>query len=84
MIREAGIVFQELEPEAIDMPFGTQSGAGVIFGVTGGVTEAVIRRLSDNKSVSALRAIAFNGVRGMQGIKETSIMYGEREVKLPS
>jgi len=82
MIREAGIVFSELEPEAIDMPFGTQSGAGVIFGVTGGVTEAVIRRLSDNKSVSALRAIAFNGVRGMQGIKETSIMYGEREVKI--
>ena len=82
MIREAGIVFSELEPEAIDMPFGTQSGAGVIFGVTGGVTEAVIRRLSDNKSVSALRAIAFNGVRGMQGLKETSIMYGEREVKI--
>lgn len=82
MIREAGIVFSELEPEAIDMPFGTQSGAGVIFGVTGGVTEAVIRRLSDNKSVSALRAIAFNGVRGMQGIKETSLMYGEREVKI--
>ncbi len=82
MIKEAGIVFSELEPEAIDMPFGTQSGAGVIFGVTGGVTEAVLRRLSDNKSVSALRSIAFNGVRGMQGIKETSITYGEREVKI--
>lgn len=82
MIREAGIVFSELEPEAIDMPFGTQSGAGVIFGVTGGVTEAVIRRLSDNKSVSAMRAIAFNGVRGMQGLKETSIQYGDREVKI--
>jgi NADH-quinone oxidoreductase subunit G len=82
MIGEAGIVFSELEPEAIDMPFGTQSGAGVIFGVTGGVTEAVIRRLSDNKSVSALRAIAFNGVRGMKGTKETSIMYGDREVKI--
>lgn len=81
MIREAGIVFSELEPEAIDMPFGTQSGAGVIFGASGGVTEAVIRRLSD-KSVSTLRAIAFNGVRGMQGLKETKVLYGDRELKI--
>ena len=82
MIQEAGIIFSELEPEAIDMPFGTQSGAGVIFGVTGGVTEAVIRRLSENKSASALRAIAFNGVRGMEGLKETTIQYEDREVKI--
>lgn len=81
MIREAGIVFSELEPEAIDVPFDVQSGAGVIFGVTGGVTEAVIRRLSD-KSVTALRAIAFNGVRGMQGLKETSVIYNDRELKI--
>jgi len=35
MIKESGIVFSELEPEAIDMPFGTYTGAGVIFGVSG-------------------------------------------------
>lgn len=81
MIREAGIVFSELEPEAVDMPFSIQSGAGVIFGVTGGVTEAVIRRLSD-KSVAALRAIAFNGVRGMNGLKETIVPYQDRELKI--
>lgn len=81
MIREAGIVFSELEPEAIDVPFDVQSGAGVIFGVTGGVTEAVIRRLSD-KSVTALRAIAFNGVRGMKGLKETSVTYNDQELKI--
>ena len=81
MIREAGIVFSELEPEAVDMPFSIQSGAGVIFGVTGGVTEAVIRRLSD-KSVAALRAVAFNGVRGMKGLKETVIPYQDRELKM--
>ena len=81
MIREAGIAFSELEPEAIDTPFNIQSGAGVIFGVTGGVTEAVIRRLSD-KSVAALRAIAFDGVRGMKGLKETTVMHNERELKI--
>lgn len=82
MIREAGIVFAEIEPEAVDMPFGSTSGAGVIFGVTGGVTEAVIRRISDDKSVPALRAIAFTGVRGMQGVKETSLDIAGREVKV--
>lgn len=82
MIKEAGIVFSEIEPEAVDMPFGAASGAGVIFGVTGGVTEAVIRRLSDDKSVAALRAIAFTGVRGLRGVKEASIDYAGREVKI--
>lgn len=82
MVQEAGIVFNELEPEAVDMPFGVTSGAGVIFGVTGGVTEAVIRRLSDDKSVSALRSIAFKGVRGMKGIKETEVPFGERTLKI--
>ena len=82
MIREAGIVFSEIEPEAVDMPFGTTSGAGVIFGVSGGVTEAVIRRISDDKSTPALRAIPFMGVRGLQGVKETSIDYNGREVKI--
>ncbi len=82
MIKEAGIVFSEIEPEAVDMPFGAASGAGVIFGVTGGVTEAVIRRIADDKSVAALRAIAFTGVRGMQGVKEASLDYAGREVKI--
>lgn len=82
MIREAGIVFPEIEPEAVDMPFGATSGAGVIFGVTGGVTEAVIRRISDDKSMPALRAIIFTGVRGLQGVKETKIDYNGREIKI--
>lgn len=81
MIREAGIVFTELEPEAIDTPFATQSGAGVIFGVTGGVTEAVIRRLSD-KSVTALRALAFDGVRGLNGVKEKAVTIDGHELKI--
>lgn len=82
LIKEANLVFSEIDPEAVDMPFGTISGAGVIFGVTGGVTEAVIRRLSDDKSAFGLRKIAFTGVRGMQGVKETKIDCNGREVKI--
>jgi NADH-quinone oxidoreductase subunit G len=82
MIKEAGIVFNELEPEAVDMPYGTMTGAGMIFGVSGGVTEAVLRRLSSDKSKTALMSIAFQGVRGRNGVKETTIMYAEKEVKI--
>lgn len=82
MIKESGIIFSEIEPEAVDMPFGASSGAGVIFGVTGGVTEAVIRRVLDDKSTTTLRTIAFNGVRGMEGVKETSITVNNRELKI--
>ena len=82
MIREAGIVFSELEPEGIDMPFGMASGAGVIFGVTGGVTEAVIRRVVDDKSQNMLKNIAFVGVRGLEGVKEAELELGEAVAKI--
>ena len=82
MIHKAGIVFDELEPEAVDSVFSTCTGAGVIFGVTGGVTEAVLRRLSTDKSNKALMSIAFNDVRGMKGVKETTIPYGDKEVRI--
>ena len=82
MIHKAGIVFEELEPEAVDSVFSTCTGAGVIFGVTGGVTEAVLRRLSTDKSNKALMSIAFNDVRGMKGVKETTIPYGDKDVRI--
>ena len=82
MIHKAGIVFDELELEAVDPEFSTSTGAGVIFGVTGGVTEAVLRRLSTDKSKKALLSIAFNDVRGMKGVKETTIPYGDKEVRI--
>lgn len=73
MIYETGIVFEELEPEALDMPFGMYSGAGLIFGVTGGVTEAVIRKVMRDKSRASFHNIQFCGVRGMEGIKEFNL-----------
>ena len=82
MINKAGLVFDELEPEAVDSAFSTCTGAGVIFGVTGGVTEAVLRRISTDKSAQALRSIAFNEVRGMKGVKETTVPFGDKEVRI--
>lgn len=82
MIRESGIVFSELEAEAVDSSFGETTGAGVIFGVTGGVTEAVLRRVSNDKSTIGLRTIAMQGVRGMEGLKETSVFIGEKELNI--
>ena len=82
MIHKAGLVFYELEPEAFDSAFSTCTGAGVIFGVTGGVTEAVLRRISTDKSAQALRSIAFNEVRGMKGVKETTVPFGDKEVRI--
>ncbi len=82
MIKESGVVFEELEPEAVDLPYGSVSGAGMIFGVTGGVTEAVLRRLSSDKTRGGLNTAAYAGVRGMAGVKEARVPYGEREVKI--
>lgn len=64
------------------MPFGTMTGAGVIFGVTGGVTEAVIRRVSTDKSLASLRNLAFEGVRGFEGIKELEVPLGDKAIKV--
>ncbi len=82
LIRETGIVFSEIEPEAVDMPFGSMSGGGVIFGVTGGVTEAVIRNISEDKSMFQLRALEFDGVRGMEGTKEYTLHQGLKDIKI--
>lgn len=82
MIQETGIDLAVIEPEALDMPFGIASGAGAIFGVTGGVTEAVLRRLMNSSNVETLEEISYTGVRGADGLKEATVMVGEREVKI--
>ena len=82
MIQEAGIDLAQVHPEALDMPFGLSSGAGAIFGVTGGVTEAVLRRLTGSSRAEDLEAISFSGIRGVDGIKEASVKLGDREVKI--
>ena len=82
IIKESGIMFNEIEPESVDMPFGTASGAGVIFGVTGGVTEAVLRKIANDNSRKALSQIEYVGIRGMEDVKEAVIPYGDRELRI--
>ncbi len=82
MIRGFGFSFEELDSEACDMPFGLGSGGGVIFGVSGGVTEAVLRRLTDGHDTATLTALAESGVRAKDGIKELTVPYNGIDVKI--
>lgn len=82
MIKEIGIQFHELEPEATNMPFSLNSGSGVIFGVTGGVTEAALRRVVEDKSVTSLKEIEYVGVRGMEGTKIAEITRNDVPVRI--
>ena len=82
MIDAAGINFKDMPNEACDMPFGIGSGGGVIFGATGGVTEAVLRRLADGHDTATLNAIADCGVRGDEGIREFTVPYNGIDVKI--
>ncbi|MBQ8868121.1 MAG: iron hydrogenase small subunit [Oscillospiraceae bacterium] len=82
MIERAGINFVGLEDEAFDNPLGTSTGAGVIFGATGGVMEAALRTAVETITGEELKTLEFAEVRGMEGIKEASYKVGELEVKV--
>lgn len=82
MIKQVGIKFPELSEQAPDMPFSMSSGGASIFGITGGVTEAVLRHLSPEKDYATLENIKFSGVRGKEGFKEATVELGGREVKI--
>ena len=75
MIQMSGISFAKLEDTPADDPFGIGSGGGVIFGVTGGVTEAVIRRLVPDQNPETMKMIAESGVRKDGFIREFSVPY---------
>ncbi len=82
MIKEMGINFDDLEEESMDMPFGIGSGAGVIFGTTGGVTEAVLRRILKNKFGKEDCEIIFNSVRGLDAVKEATVNVDGKDIRL--
>ena len=69
MIQEAGIDFASLEPVSLDMPFGFKSGAGVIFGTSGGVTEAVLRHAAGEILGRKPDAVEFREVRGEESFR---------------
>ena len=82
MIQTAGIDLRNVTPEALDMPFGMASGAAAIFGTTGGVTEAVLRYLTNSTKTEDMEAIKFSGVRGNDAVKEAVVNLDGRDVRI--
>lgn len=82
MIKEAGIKFTELPDEAFDNPFEEASGAGVIFGATGGVMEAALRTVAEKLGGKELESIDFEQVRGTEGIKTAEVEVAGLKVRL--
>ncbi|HYH04758.1 MAG TPA: [FeFe] hydrogenase, group A, partial [Bacillota bacterium] len=82
MIRESGLEFNRLEPDAFDMPFGFTTGAGVIFGASGGVTEAALRAAYEMVTGETLEQVNFEAVRGFKGLKETAVNLNGQEIKV--
>ena len=82
MIKRAGLIFDMLPDEGFDDPLGESTGAGVIFGATGGVMEAALRTAVETLTGEELGKLEFNDVRGTKGIKEASYKIGDIEVKV--
>ncbi len=81
MIKEAGIDFRNLEDRQFDDPMGEATGAGVIFGATGGVMEAALRTVSEVVTGKSFDNVEYTAVRGIEGIKEATVDIGEMKVK---
>ena len=72
MIERAGINFKNLPDGEFDQPLGESTGAGVIFGTTGGVMEAALRTAVETLTGKELEKLEFTEVRGMEGVKEAT------------
>ncbi len=82
MIKEAGIRFTQLPDEGFDDPFGeAATGAGVIFGATGGVMEAAIRTVADLLDNTSHSEVEYEAVRGLEGIKIASVQAGGKTIR---
>ena len=82
MIKQAGIRFTELPDEVFDDPFGeAATGAGVIFGATGGVMEAAIRTVADILDNTSHSEVEYEAVRGLEGIKIASVEAGGKTIR---
>ncbi len=82
MIKRAGIVFNELPDEGFDPVFGVASGAGHIFGATGGVMEAALRTVAEVVTGKPLEQVEFTAVRGIEGIKEAEYDLAGTKVRV--
>jgi iron-only hydrogenase group A len=82
MIKSAGIDFINIEPEKFDEPLGLSSGAGAIFGVTGGVMEAAIRTAYELYTGETLIDIEMEDIRGLKGVKEAKVVIDGKELRI--
>ena len=82
MIKEVGIDFVSLEDQAFDNPMGESTGAGDIFGTSGGVIEATVRTAYDMLTGKELEKVEFRDFRGLEGIKYASVDIEGREIKI--
>ncbi len=82
MIREAGIDFASLPEENFDSPLGIGTGAGAIFGNTGGVMEAALRTVADVVSGEDLPKLEYEEVRGMEETREATVTVAGKEIKI--
>lgn len=82
MIRQAGLDFVHLPEEEFDDMLGESSGAGVIFGVTGGVMEAALRTVVDVLTGKDMPRLEYADVRGLEGIKEATVSVNGTDIKV--
>jgi NADH-quinone oxidoreductase subunit G len=82
MILSAGIRFSDLQPSSFDMPFGFTTGAGVLFGGSGGVMEAVLRFAAEKVTGKTLGNVDFEQVRGESGVRSARVALGDKSIKV--
>jgi NADH-quinone oxidoreductase subunit G len=82
MIEERGLDFNKLSPDSLDMPLGFKTGAGVIFGSSGGVSEAVLRYAYEKISGKKLDSCDFIETRGKDGIREIGVNIDGTHLKI--
>lgn len=82
MIKEAGLVFEDLEPMGFDNPLGMGSGSGLIFGASGGVMESVVRFVAGYTGGEDVGRVDFYPARGIEGIKEAEVVVDGNELKV--
>jgi len=82
MFKEAGIDLRHMPDEEFDNPLGESTGAGVIFGATGGVLEAALRTVYEEVTGEELANVKFEAVRGLKDVREAAIDLGGRTVNV--
>lgn len=82
LIKRCGLIFEDLPDEQFDAPLGVSTGAGLIFGATGGVMEAALRTVYEKVVGQAAPSVDFTEVRGTKGIKEAEYDLAGTKVKV--